>query len=117
MSGITSYLAGEAAEQQVASRYEGSGAVLLHKRWRARGGEIDLILEDANGLIFVEVKKSKSLARAAERLGNAQIGRLWSTAEAYLAQRDLSLDTNLRFDVALVDQQGHIEIIQNALAA
>ncbi|WP_343231121.1 hypothetical protein [Thalassovita aquimarina] len=37
-----------------------------------------------------------------------------SAAEEYLAHRELSQMTDLRFDVALVDGAGAIEVLENA---
>ena len=60
VQGAVSYHAGRAAELQVAQDYRRRGFALAHERWRGKAGEIDLILRDGDGIIFVEVKKSKS---------------------------------------------------------
>ncbi len=117
MSGLVSYHAGASAEAAVARHYEEGGDTILALRWRGRGGEIDIIARDAEGLIFVEVKKSRSHARAAERLGPRQVARIQSAAAEYLMRAGLSMDTAMRFDVALVDAIGRIEIIRDALSA
>ena len=89
------------------------GAVLLERRWRGKAGEVDLILRDGEELVFVEVKKSKSFARAAESLSNRQLGRICRAAEEYLGtQRDGSL-TPMRVDVALINEAGKIKILRN----
>ncbi|KAF0675339.1 putative endonuclease [Profundibacterium mesophilum KAUST100406-0324] len=102
---------------QVAALYEARGCRVLARRWRGRGGEIDLILserekgEDADcGLIFVEVKKAPSFARAAERIGPAQIARILAAAQEYAGRQPRGLGTPMRFDAALVDAAGRIEI-------
>ena len=56
MSGKTAYLAGLSAEDQVARLYETHGYHLRARRWRGRGGEIDLIFEKSGEITFVEVK-------------------------------------------------------------
>lgn len=117
MSGAVSYHAGLSAEAQVARDYERRGLPVAAHRWRGKGGEIDLIARDGNGYVFVEVKKSRSHARAAERLTQRQIGRLFDAAAEFLGQCKTGLNTLARFDVALVDAQGRIEIVENALAA
>lgn len=114
MSGQRSYLAGLSAEDQVALWYKNNGADILSRRWRGSGGEIDLIAHEGNVLIFIEVKHSKSHTSAAANLSPAQIGRLQQTAEEYLATTVQGSLQNIRFDVALVDQHGKIEIIKNA---
>ncbi|MCC5971840.1 MAG: YraN family protein [Pararhodobacter sp.] len=115
MSGKISYLAGEAAEQQVAAHYIARGMSIAARRWRGKGGEIDLVAQDGDGLVFIEVKKSRSHARAAERLSIRQINRLFDAAGEYMAASGNEGLVNARFDVALVDGVGRIEIIENAL--
>lgn len=111
--GLANYHAGLAAETSVELDYVASGAVLLERRWRGRGGEIDLILRDGDELVFVEVKKSKSFARAAESLSSRQIGRICSAAEEYIATQPLGSLTPMRVDAALTDETGGIEILRN----
>lgn len=94
--------------------YLRTGARVRSRRWRGAGGEIDLILESDDGLIFVEVKKSRTRDRAAARLGTRQMGRIYASASEYLAQEPSGQLTPARFDVALVDGRGAVEIIENA---
>lgn len=108
------YHAGLSAEQRIAQDYERRGFVVARRRWRGTAGEIDLITRDGNGLVFVEVKKSRSIARAAERLCTRQMARIYASAEQYLASEPDGQLTNVRFDVALVDHAGAFEIIENA---
>jgi putative endonuclease len=115
--GRVSYLRGAAAEDQVARRYSRSGARLLSQRWRGKSGEIDLIFAHGNDIICVEVKASKTHAQAAESLRPRQIARLREAAEEFLGTQPRGALTPMRFDVALVDGQGQIEILENALMA
>jgi len=64
MSGSTSYHAGFAAEEIVADHYWRNGRSVLARRWRGKGGELDLITRDGDDIVFVEVKKSSSFAKA-----------------------------------------------------
>ena len=114
MSGPVSYQAGLSAEDQVAADYARRGHATCHQRWRGSSGEIDLIVQDGDGLIFVEVKKSRDFARAAERLSTGQMHRIYAAASEFLGQMPLGQDTPARFDVALVGQSGEIKIIENA---
>ncbi|EPX81544.1 Endonuclease [Litoreibacter arenae DSM 19593] len=84
-------------------------------RFRGKGGEIDLVMRDARQVVFVEVKQSRSHARAAERLLPRQMARLFDTACEFIATEPEGQDTEMRFDVALVDGTGRVEIIENAL--
>lgn len=115
--GNTNYLAGLAAEDAVANQYSARGMRFLARRWRGQAGEIDLIFASEKVVVFVEVKKSKTTARAAAALSINQQQRIMATAQEYLASVQKSQDSDMRFDVALVDGQGQIEILENAITA
>ncbi len=117
MSGGVSYRAGSSAEDAVGRAYHAGGYVIRATRFRGTAGEIDLIAERDGRVVFIEVKKSRSHASAAERLQPRQIERLITTASEYLDRMPHGQNTESRFDVALVDATGQIEIIENALTA
>jgi putative endonuclease len=109
--------AGNAAEEQVARAYEETGHRVRARRWRGGLGEIDLVLEKDGEIVFVEVKASRSHAAAALSLHPRQVSRLLKSAEAYIGQLETGALTPMRFDVALVDGVGRLDIIPNALGA
>jgi putative endonuclease len=113
--GQLSYHSGLAAEKRVAQDYAARGLPMVRERWRGCGGEIDLIVRNGTGLVFVEVKKSRSFARAADRLGRAQMARIYAAASEFLEQEPDGQLTEVRFDVALIDAQGQMKILENAL--
>ncbi|MFP4274867.1 MAG: YraN family protein [Paracoccaceae bacterium] len=115
--GSVAYRAGLSAEDSIARHYERLGHAVACRRWRGRSGEIDLIARDGDALIFVEVKHSRDFARAAGSLGARQIRRLLCAAEEYLGTQPLGALTPMRFDVALVNGAGEVQVIENALAA
>ncbi|MCK0168087.1 YraN family protein [Jannaschia sp. S6380] len=117
MSGTTSYHAGLAAEDSVARYYERAGHDVLARRWRGKGGEIDVIVQDGPDTVFVEVKKSDTHAAAALRVSERQIHRLFDCAGEYMGTLPDGMNAAVRFDVALVDGVGRIEIVENALSA
>ena len=114
MNGSVAYHAGFVAEGAVAAHYLGDGRSIAARRWRGSAGEIDLIARDGSGLIFVEVKKSRSFARAAERVSRRQMERIYAAASEFLAGEPGGQNTDVRFDVALVDDVGRIKILENA---
>lgn len=116
-AGKTAYLAGLAAEDQVARLYASTGRPIAARRWRGSVGEIDLIARDGAEVIFIEVKKSRTHAQAAEHLTPRQIARIYGAAAEFLGGEPLGQATDVRFDVALVDQYGRIEVRENVLAA
>ncbi|WP_370330673.1 YraN family protein [Aquicoccus porphyridii] len=114
--GRRAYIAGALAEEQVARYYELRGLQLAHRRWRGSRGEIDLVLRDGDAVVFVEVKSAPTHARAAESLRPAQVRRIMMTAQEFLGREPRGELTEMRLDVALVDGQGVIEIVENALS-
>ncbi len=112
--GRTAFLNGMAAEDAVARAYEARGGVVLAQRWKVPEGEIDLVVELAGVVIFVEVKARKQLETAMRALKPAQQARLMACAEQYLALHG-GLNTPCRFDLAAVEHSGRMEIIENAL--
>ena len=117
MSGARSYQAGLAAEGRVEQLYERTGRQICARRWRGSAGEIDLIARDGAEVIFIEVKHSKTHAQAAEHLSARQMARIYGAASEFIGGEPAGQLTSVRFDVALVDGQGQIEIIENAFAA
>jgi len=112
--GAMAFQAGVAAENRIAQDYERRGFALARRRWRGKGGEIDLILRDGDGLIFVEVKQARDFDRAAQSLSARQMQRIYLAAEEFLGSEPAGTLTETRFDVALVDAQGQTRIIENA---
>ena len=117
MGGLVGYLSGAAAEGAVERHYERAGRAIAARRWRGRWGEIDLIARDGETVVFIEVKKAATHARAAERLGPRQVRRIWAAATEFLDGEPRGGLTDVRFDVALVDSLGRVEIRENAYAA
>ena len=117
ITGKLAHEAGKAAEGSVERVYLRAGREIAARRWRGTAGEIDLVARDGAEIIFIEVKKSDTHAHAAEHLGPRQMARIQSAASEYLAGEPMGPLTPVRFDVALVNGQGVVEIIENAFAA
>ena len=115
--GERAHLGGAAAEDSVARHYARRGREIAERRWRGTGGEIDLVACDGDGLIFVEVKRARTTSEAACRLTERQIARIVSAASEYLGRMPLGQLTPVRFDLALVDGAGHVEVVENAFGA
>lgn len=112
--GQLGYLAGAAAEDIVARAYDDRGCTTAARRWRGQGGEIDLIVRDGAQVIFVEVKKSASFAQAATRLTRRQMDRICMAACEFVGNEPRGMLTEMRFDLAMVDGRGDVQIIPNA---
>jgi len=114
MMSTVGYHAGRVAEDIVASDYICRDHRLAARRWRGKSGEIDLIMRDGDRVIFVEVKKSKTFAAAARRLQGTQMERICRAAQEFLAGEPRGQLTDVRFDLAMVDGQGAVKVIENA---
>lgn len=112
--GYANYISGQMAEDQVAQKYIRNGFDIIARRFRRREGEIDLIARHKDRYYFVEVKKSRSFEAAAAQIGQRQISRIRNAALRFLADMDLSMNCDMRFDAALVDQRGAIKVIPAA---
>lgn len=112
--GVQAHAAGHHAEAIVARHYASEGAELLERCWRGPAGEIDLILQEGEVTVFVEVKHAARIDLAAHRLNARQMERICLSASAYCERLPGGAFTAMRFDAALVDAAGHVEIVRNA---
>lgn len=111
--GLGNYHAGLSAEAIVARSYQDSGREVACQRWRGKGGEIDLIVREDDRVVFTEVKKSRTHAIAATRLSRKQMQRMCNAASEFVAGEPKGQLTEIRFDLATVDQAGTVQIIEN----
>ena len=105
---------GEAAEEAALRWLEQQGLSLVTRNYRCKAGEIDLVMQDGESLVFVEVRyrRHANFGSAAESVGTAKQRRLRRTAEHYL-QRLATLPP-CRFDIIGIDAQKRIDWIRNA---
>ena len=78
------------------------GYRLLARNWRAHVGEVDLIMQKRELLVFVEVKARRQMETAAEALGPRQRERILRAALSFVAANPHLSDLGIRFDVMLV---------------
>jgi putative endonuclease len=104
------YDKGLAGEGQAVQYLENQGMSLVHRRYRASGGEIDMIMLDGETLVFVEVKL-RGTGREGEGLmavTSKKQRRIVKTALYYLAEHDH--DGPVRFDVVEVTAEGVLHV-------
>jgi len=94
---------GVQAEQLAAQFLQRHGLKLLQKNYSCRYGEIDLILQDGDMLVFAEVRLRSRVdfGGAAASINASKQARLIRTAQHYLAT--LSRTPPCRFDALLLD--------------
>jgi putative endonuclease len=96
-------MVGTLGEQAAAASLESLGYQVLHRNYRCRGGELDIICETNGILVFVEVKTrtSAQFGLPEESVTIAKRRRLRRLALEYL-QREGRRARALRFDVISV---------------
>ncbi len=94
---------GDAAEERALTFLQARGLQLVQRSFLCKGGEIDLIMRDANYLVFVEVRQ-----RANRRFGGAVASvtltkqrRLIHAAQVYL--QGLATQPACRFDLIAIE--------------
>jgi putative endonuclease len=110
---------GHAAETAACHHLETQGLRLIERNYRSPFGEIDLIMQDGEALVFVEVRQRRSAAYGtpAETVGARKQSKLRATAEHYLQRHPHQSQNPCRFDiVAITDDRSaaNIEWLRDA---
>ncbi len=94
---------GTAGEEMALSYLLEQGYRLLEKNYRCRFGEIDLIVEDGNTVVFIEVKTRSSylFGLPQEAVGWSKRAKIRRLAQNFLLSRGLE-EKPIRFDVIAV---------------
>ncbi len=110
--------AGLAAEKIAATFLAERGLKLVAKNYHCKYGEIDLIMQEAKTLVFVEVRlrTNNQFGSAASSITLQKQQKLLRTAQHYLQQHG---DCMCRFDAVLMDKADaqHVEWVRNAISA
>ena len=107
---------GAFGERVAAAHLEAKGYRIRARNFRCREGEIDIVAEDGDCLVFVEVRtrRGDALGGPAESVTAAKERRLLTVARAYLQER-ADLPPNQRIDVVAVElsAQGRLLAVQH----
>lgn len=108
---------GEGKERLAEAFLKKQGLQLLARNHRCRQGEIDLVMRDAEILVFVEVRfrRSRGYGSPEETVDRRKQGRLIATAGHYLQSHPSTLPC--RFDVIAISGQDEIRWIKSAFDA
>ena len=89
----------------------------VRQNYRCRGGEIDLVMRDADALVFVEVRlrRNGAYGGALASVDLRKQRRLVLAAQHYLQRHPWA--GPCRFDVVGIDAQGACEWVRNAFEA
>ena len=111
---------GNKAETAVAAFLKHRGYKILERNFTSRFGEIDIIAQKNEYLVFIEVKmrRSELYGGGAAAVTKAKQERIRKTAMWYLMQKNI--EPPVRFDVAVVHSDGtkirkrDVEVLENA---
>lgn len=114
---------GDVGERLAAEHIENLGYRIIHKNYKFRNGEIDLICRDQEVLVFVEVKTVREKPDSGFSFGPPESWitprkrrQLVLTAEHYLWKHAVR-DTGCRFDVVFVRlsrKEPEVTVLRNA---
>jgi putative endonuclease len=109
-------LEGDAGEEQALRFLQEHGLTLVERNFRCKGGEIDLVMQDGRGLVFVEVRKraGNGYGGAAASVTSRKQARLVIAAQTFLQR--YKMPPPCRFDVIAIDGAA-MEWLKNAIEA
>jgi putative endonuclease len=104
---------GALGEAAAAAHLRARGAAILAQGWRCRSGEIDLVAQLGDQLLFVEVRTRRAGATAPEEsVGPAKAARLRRLAYAYLDAQGGAPERDWRIDVVAVEVDGRGRVVR-----
>jgi len=108
---------GQIAENEACKFLQQNGLKLVEKNYRCRTGEIDLIMQDKEELVFVEVRyRTKSdYGSALDSVDQNKIQKVISAASHYVSKHQPDLP--MRFDVIGFDASYKPKWVTNAFSA
>ena len=110
---------GRLAEESACRHLQMHGLTLIDKNYRCKIGEIDLIMQDKEHVVFVEVRHRENNERGSglESVDKRKMNKIIRTATLYLQDKEWLYKVHSRFDVISMLGPIHtaeIEWIKNA---
>lgn len=103
---------GTFGESVAAAHFTRQGYTIIDRSWRCRSGEIDLVVQCEDTLVFVEVRARRSMQYGSpeESLSRAKQTRLVALAYAYLEAHNIAEMMPWRIDIIAldIDQSGRV---------
>jgi putative endonuclease len=109
-------IAGDAGEERALRHLQQHGLSLVERNFRCKGGEIDLVMQEGQALVFVEVRK-----RADQRHGGAAASVTWRKQRRLIIAAQVYLQRYrtppaCRFDVIAIEGDA-LNWLKNAIEA
>lgn len=96
---------GQLAEKAALKYLKERGLTFVTQNYSCRQGEVDLIMEEKDVLVFVEVRyrKTPTHGTAAETVTRNKQNKIRTTAQHYMVTKKIGESRPLRFDVVGID--------------
>lgn len=106
---------GKDAERMAEKYITDQGYKVLERNFRAGRGEIDLIAEKNNWIVFFEVRyrKNKDYGYPEDTISNKKEKLLWDTAIQYTQQQNWN--GNIRYDIIAITESEGIVHLEDAI--
>ena len=111
---------GKDAEARACGYLQAQGLQLVQRNYHSRRGEIDLIMQDKDSLVFIEVRyrRQSRFGSAAESVNRHKQSKLIACANHYIQTHKERARQACRFDVVSIDgNMNSIDWIKNAFDA
>jgi putative endonuclease len=102
---VNARAAGDVFEDRALEHLRRAGLKLLSRNFSTRFGELDLVMRDADALVFVEVRyrRHREVGGGAASVGAAKRERIARAAQGYLQAHPNLAALPCRFDVVAFD--------------
>lgn len=103
---------GNSGEDKAVEYLKTNGYKIVARNWQIRGGEIDIIAEQGEVLVFAEVKTlpSGNVEILSHELNLRKQKRILETSKRFLQNNRQYNDSIIRFDVLVVDMPGFLPV-------
>lgn len=107
-------------EERACNHLISKGYSIIARNWRISGGEIDIIAEKGETIVFVEVKTlpNATMDMLKAVLGPQKQKRIIKTSKCFLLNHRQYSNSYVRYDVIVIDMPGFEKVyhIENAFA-
>lgn len=111
---------GDDGENRAAKFYSDKGFEIIERNFRTRFGELDLIVQKGDLLVFAEVKAlpNGNPEILAEEVGKRKRRKIVETAKCFLKIHRQYSNKIIRFDVVAIDVPGweSVRLLENAFS-
>lgn len=107
---------GEREETLALRHLQGQRLQLVARNYRCKGGELDLVMRDADTLVVIEVRKrsNANFGSAAESVDARKQAKIVHATRMFLSEHAAFSNCAVRFDVVALDAADRIEWLQAA---